>query len=339
MFLLRSPIYFSRMFYVHSIAMSRVCIFFIQILIFWIRWCFFREVWCCSWGPIVSFHWTFMSLAVMHRVHAARGEASAAQRQQVFTCRGSSSPPMRPRTNTRSFMRGRWRPPSGLASPPIAKLGIGNDFNLLCANAGLHHFVYQGCATYERLTLEFLSTLSHNVGLLPRVDEEERITFRLMDQDFNITLDEWCNYFGFTNNNDDVRYVYDFLEPHPRQSFYQMSYHGHKQRASCIESPAIRYFYYVITNSLQARGEVSKVNDENMLILRKAANLDVGYSPNLGAILLLHLAHQANHTQGDIVCGGVITMLANSLGLNFNHLAPLSVTTLLILEFFLVLQW
>ena len=60
-----------------------------------------------------------------------------------------------------------------------------------------------------------------------------------------------------------------------------------------------------------------------MLILGKAANLDVGYSPNLGAILLLHLAHQANHTQGDIVCGGVITMLANSLGLNFNHLCPI----------------
>ena len=60
-----------------------------------------------------------------------------------------------------------------------------------------------------------------------------------------------------------------------------------------------------------------------MLILRKAANLDVGYSPNLGAILLLHLAHQANHAQGDIACGGVITMLANSLGLNYNHLRPI----------------
>ena len=65
-----------------------------------------------------------------------------------------------------------------------------------------------------------------------------------------------------------------------------------------------------------------------MLILGKAANLDVGYSPNLGAILLLHLAHQANHAQGDIVCGGVITMLANSLGLNYNHLCPIVGNTL-----------
>jgi hypothetical protein len=70
------------------------------------------------------------------------------------------------------------------------------------------------------------------------------------------------------------------------------------------------------------------VNDENMLVLEKAANLDVGYLPNLGAILLLHLAHRANHAQGDIVCGGVITMLANSLGLNYNHLCPIVGNTL-----------
>jgi len=31
----------------------------------------------------------------------------------------------------------------------LAKLGITQDFNLLCHNVGLHHFVYQGCETYE----------------------------------------------------------------------------------------------------------------------------------------------------------------------------------------------
>ena len=256
------------------------------------------------------------------RGDAPGSSANAAQQQQVFT-QGiifTDHEAMRKykKLHARKMKTTKWA-----CESTLAKLGITNDFNLLCDNAGLHHFVYQGCDTYERMTLEFLSTLSHNVGLTPNVYEEERITFRLMDQDFNITLDEWCTHFGFTNNDDDIRYVYEFLEPHPRQSFYQMSYHGSKQRASCIESPAIRYFYYVITNSLQARGEVSKVNDENMLILGKAANLDVGYSPNLGAILLLHLAHQANHAQGDIACGGVITMLANSLGLNYNHLRPI----------------
>ena len=101
----------------------------------------------------------------------------------------------------------------------LAKLGITNDFNLLCHNAGLHHFVYQGCETYERMTLEFLSTLSHNVGLMPNAYEEERITFHLLDQDFNITFQEWCNYFCLTNNDDDIPYNYDYTNPHPRQTF------------------------------------------------------------------------------------------------------------------------
>ena len=65
-----------------------------------------------------------------------------------------------------------------------------------------------------------------------------------------------------------------------------------------------------------------------MLILGKPANLNFDYSPNLGAILLLHLTHQANHAQGDIVCGGVITRLANSLGLNYNRLCPIVGNTL-----------
>src|SRR3990170_8614913 len=98
------------------------------------------------------------------------------------------------------------------------------------------------------MTLEFLSTLSHNVGLMPNAYEEERVTFRLLNQDFNITFQEWCDYFGFTNNDDDIHHVYDYIEPHPRQAFNLMSTPG--SRASCIESPAIHYFYYVITNSL-----------------------------------------------------------------------------------------
>ncbi|KAE8786030.1 hypothetical protein D1007_40212 [Hordeum vulgare] len=122
----------------------------------------------------------------------------------------------------------------------------------------LHHFVYEGCETYEQLTLEFLSSLSHNVVLMPSEEEEDRITFCVLDQDIYITTDDWCNHFGFANNDDDFRYVYDFTDPHPGLSFYQMSFYGSRQRASCIGCPAIRYFYYVITLLLEAQGDVSK---------------------------------------------------------------------------------
>ena len=111
---------------------------------------------------------------------------------------------------------------------------------------------YHGCGAYEYMMLEFLITLSHNVGLMPNTYEEEQVTFCLLDQDFNITFEEGCNHFGFPNNHDEIHYVYEFTNPHPRKSFYQMSVHGSRQRASCIESLIVHYFYYVITNSLQA---------------------------------------------------------------------------------------
>jgi hypothetical protein len=73
---------------------------------------------------------------------------------------------------------------------------------------------------------------------------------------------------------------------------------------------------------------ISNINEEDMFILRKAANLDVCYLPNLGAILLLHLPHQSNYAQGDIVHGRVISMLVNSLGRNCTNLRPIVGNTL-----------
>ena len=41
-------------------------------------------------------------------------------------------------------------------------------------------------------------------------------------------------------------------------------------------------------------------------------------------MLLFHLARQAHQSHGPITCGGVITVLANSLGLDLSNLAQLT---------------
>ena len=50
---------------------------------------------------------------------------------------------------------------------------------------------------------------------------------------------------------------------------------------------------YVISsmcaNTLQARGEFTRVNEDEMLILAKAAQVDTDITPNLGTMLLFHL--------------------------------------------------
>ena len=99
------------------------------------------------------------------------------------------------------------------------------------------------------------------------------------------------------------------LTPSPRSYFHQMSKYSGTPKGGQIESPAICYLYYVIANTLQARGQFTKVNEEEMIILARA---------DLGAFLLFHLDRQAVQTRGAITCGGIITLLAERLLINFN---------------------
>ena len=61
-----------------------------------------------------------------------------------------------------------------------------------------------------------------------------------------------------------------------------------------------------------------------MLILAKAAQVDTDITPNLGTMLLFHLTRQAHQHHAPITGGGVITLLANSLGLDLSNLAQLT---------------
>jgi hypothetical protein len=81
--------------------------------------------------------------------HVRGGSSSStAQLQQVFTQgivfidRGARKKFQK--LTTRKIKATKWA-----CVNTLAKLGITHDFNLLCHNAGLHHFVYQGCETYE----------------------------------------------------------------------------------------------------------------------------------------------------------------------------------------------
>ena len=104
------------------------------------------------------------------------------------------------------------------------------------------------------------------------------------------------------------------LNPQPIDYFKQMSIASNAPKGGNIECPAIRYFFYIIANTLQAHDEFTRVNEDEMLILAKAAHVDTDTTPNLGTMLLFHLTRQAHQHRGPITCGGVITVLARALG-------------------------
>src|SRR4051812_35866133 len=80
----------------------------------------------------------------------------------------------------------------------LNQLGIPNDFNLLYNRVGLQNIVFRDAPPYHRLTIEFLSSLPITIKIWRR---EDRISFRLMNNNYSLSLDEWCNCFGLPNND------------------------------------------------------------------------------------------------------------------------------------------
>jgi hypothetical protein len=68
-----------------------------------------------------------------------------------------------------------------------------------------------------------------------------------------------------------------------------MALYNNVPKGGDIKCPAIRYFYYVIANTVWALNEFTRVNKEDMLVLAKAAIPKCIMMPNLGAILLFYL--------------------------------------------------
>ena len=85
-----------------------------------------------------------------------------------------------------------------------------------------------------------------------------------------------------------------------------MSFTAPINKGKNIQCPAIRYLFYVIANTLQACNDFTRLNDEDILILTKAAIPNNDLSLNVGAVLARYLEFQSNVSQGPLTCGGVI---------------------------------
>ena len=150
------------------------------------------------------------------------------------------------------------------------------------------------------------------------------ISFRLLNVDYMLSLNDWCHYFHLPVNDVTVfRAAFHGMVPTPDQYFRMMSRSARVNKGKNIQCPAIRYLFYVIANTLQARNEFTRLNDEDIVILTKATIPNNNLSLNLGAVLVRYLDFQSFRGQGPITCGGVITVLAIAMGLDIGNLLPL----------------
>ena len=194
------------------------------------------------------------------------------------------------------------------------QLGITNDFNLLCNRVGLQNFVFQDVPTYRRLTLEFLSSLK---SIVYTWQGEDRISFRLLNTDYSLSLDEFCHHLQLPVEDAFVyRRAHRGVGISPNDYFNMMSFTSPINKGKNIQCSAIRYLFYVIANTLQACNEFTRLNDEDILVLTKATIPNNNVSLNVGAVLVRYLEFQSNVSQGPLTCGGVITVLATAMGID-----------------------
>jgi hypothetical protein len=113
------------------------------------------------------------------------------------------------------------------------------------------------------------------------------------------------------------------LNPSPLSYFNMMRVSSTLSEGNTIECPAIRCLNYVIGNTLQAHGDFTRPNEEDMMILTKVVFPNINIRPNLGTLPIIYLNHQLLEAHDPICGGGAITILASALNINVSSLRAL----------------
>ena len=115
------------------------------------------------------------------------------------------------------------------------------------------------------------------------------ISFRLLNTNYSLSLDEFCHHLQLPIEDVSVyRIAHQGIGTPPNDYFNMMSFTAPINKGKNIQCPAIRYLFYVIAHTLQARNEFTRLNDEDILVLAKAAipnnNVSLKLAPYLCSI-------------------------------------------------------
>jgi len=101
-----------------------------------------------------------------------------------------------------------------LHADSLRTLGLYDDMQLLLENLGLSHFAERHCVTFDRLTLEFLSSLRVEWNGTYR-GEIVDISFRMFNTDHRLSLRGFNNLMHFPNHPDSFCDVPQRWKPDP----------------------------------------------------------------------------------------------------------------------------
>jgi len=173
---------------------------------------------------------------------------------------------------------------------------------------------------YKNFTYEFLSSIVFTKDRKNFDNPDHRVYFRLMNIDYEMSLEKYCNEMGFTNAgfihescNHDLR-----PEDYNPITFWQSitgldQYNSRSNKASNIHNPVLRYLERAMACIIWGRKVVGTTRmDELFMLWAMLKNCPV----NTCFHLLDYLASvgEKSSSRSKIVVGGIITFIAWQFG-------------------------
>jgi hypothetical protein len=175
---------------------------------------------------------------------------------------------------------------------------------------------------YENFTYEFLSSIQFKKDKLNLNDPDHRVSFRLLNIDYEMSLENFCTEMGFAN----AGFIHDSWnqalkpEDYNPASFWTRitgldQYVSRSNKASNIHNPVLRYLQRVMACTIWGRKEVGTCRTDEIFMLWAMLH---NYPVNTCFYMLDYLASIGTKPNlvADIVVGGVITFIASKFGVS-----------------------
>ncbi|KAK9665121.1 hypothetical protein RND81_14G091700 [Saponaria officinalis] len=216
--------------------------------------------------------------------------------------------------------------------PTLTSMGIEEDCLELSRYLGLSRIAIATELTYKTLTCEFLATL--------HVESNRWVQFHIMGNIFRTTLATFGECLGLPYRPHGLTQT-SRLSPHlaaRNELWARIACNSNKFKASTAKSnevrnPVLRYFLRIFTNSLlgslDIHTRVTATAPQSLLeaLYRKPPSLD----PT--CMVLEYFNAQADSAIPNISCGGLVTIIATSLGFVDFPFAPVGHNIWLDIEF------
>ena len=127
---------------------------------------------------------------------------------------------------------------------------------------------------YENFTYEFLSSIDFTKDKMNFDNPNHRVVFRLMNIDYDMSLQHFCEALGFANEG----YIHDHWDPSLKPDNYDpaafwtritgvSNYVPRANKASNIHNPVLRYLQRVMACTIWGRTELGNTRTDELFML------------------------------------------------------------------------